>query len=106
MPYKDRLHKFTKLKKKSTAHKVTLVQYRPCFVYAILFIYYHVDQKQQQLYILAALIKSLADVPEQIWHALEGHQYLQAGCLYTLAQKVHGYLETEESFMVDIDVRE
>ncbi|SAM07727.1 hypothetical protein [Absidia glauca] len=62
------------------------------------------DQKQQQLYILASLIKSLADVPEQIWHALESHQHLQAGCLYTLAQKVHEYLETEDSFMVDIDV--
>ncbi|KAI8333819.1 hypothetical protein BC941DRAFT_433067 [Chlamydoabsidia padenii] len=62
------------------------------------------DQKQHQLYILATLIKSLADVPEQIWHALEGHHYLQAGCLYTLAQKVHDYLETDDSFMVDIDV--
>ncbi|ORZ19366.1 hypothetical protein BCR42DRAFT_449125 [Absidia repens] len=62
------------------------------------------DQKRQQLYILAALIKSLADVPEQIWHALEGHQYLQAGCLYILAREVHKYLETEDSFMVDIDI--
>ncbi|CAO3614628.1 unnamed protein product [Cunninghamella echinulata] len=62
------------------------------------------DQKRRQLYILAALIKSLADVPEQIWHALEGHQYLQAGSLYILAQQVHEYLETEESFMIDTDL--
>ncbi|KAI8089485.1 uncharacterized protein BX664DRAFT_333130 [Halteromyces radiatus] len=62
------------------------------------------DQKRRQLYVLAAMIKSLADVPEQIWHALEGHHYLQAGSLYILAQKVHDYLETEDSFLVDIDI--
>lgn len=54
---------------------------------------------------VAALIKSLADVPEQIWHALENHRYLHASRLYVLARKVHTYLEEEkEKSTIDLEV--
>ncbi|KAI7865354.1 hypothetical protein BDF14DRAFT_1826275 [Spinellus fusiger] len=60
------------------------------------------DRQPRPIYVLAALIKSLADVPEQIWHALEHHHYLQAGRLYILAQVVHDHLLTDtESDSID-----
>ncbi|KAI8147229.1 hypothetical protein BJV82DRAFT_598254 [Fennellomyces sp. T-0311] len=54
------------------------------------------DQKRRYLYALAALIKSLADVPEQIWHALENHRYLHGARLYELAKMVYEYLDAED----------
>ncbi|KAI9013906.1 hypothetical protein CLU79DRAFT_387351 [Phycomyces nitens] len=59
-------------------------------------------RQQRPVYTLAALIKSLADVPEQIWHSLEHHQYLQAGRLYTLAKVVHDHL-LEEPDCISVD---
>ncbi|KAL1926368.1 hypothetical protein VTP01DRAFT_5889 [Rhizomucor pusillus] len=50
---------------------------------------------QRTLYILAALIKSLADVPEQIWRSLEHHRYLEAAQIYTVASALYEYLEIE-----------
>ncbi|KAG0173303.1 Golgi transport complex subunit 1 [Apophysomyces sp. BC1034] len=59
------------------------------------------DRKQRQLYLLAALIKALAD----IWHALENHHYLHAGRLYKLAKVVKEQLEVESSAsFIDMDV--
>ncbi|KAF7727512.1 Golgi transport complex subunit 1 [Apophysomyces ossiformis] len=59
------------------------------------------DRKQRQLYVLATLIKAIAD----IWYALENHQYLQAGRLYRLASVVKEQLELEsEASFIDIDV--
>ncbi|ORX51260.1 hypothetical protein DM01DRAFT_1087379 [Hesseltinella vesiculosa] len=62
------------------------------------------DEKRLHQYTLAALIKALADVPKQIWHALESHQYLLAGSLYTLAEQVHAFLESEDAFAIDVDI--
>lgn len=65
----------------------------------------HIDTKQKYIYVIAALVKSLADVPEQIWHALENHRYLHASRLYVLAEQVHGYLEQEkERSTIDLEV--
>ncbi|TPX44055.1 hypothetical protein SeLEV6574_g04745 [Synchytrium endobioticum] len=44
--------------------------------------------KKQQLYAIAAQIKLLVDTPEQIWHALEHHQYLRASKLYLVAKLI------------------
>ncbi|CAO3650291.1 unnamed protein product [Mucor hiemalis] len=64
-----------------------------------------IDTKRKSIYVIASLIKSLADVPEQIWHALENHRYLHASRLYTLAKKVHEYLEEEaKRSTVDMEV--
>ncbi|ORY94231.1 hypothetical protein BCR43DRAFT_359566 [Syncephalastrum racemosum] len=65
------------------------------------------DEKKHQrtLYVLAALVKALADVPEQIWRALESHHYLHAGRLYTLASVVHDHLEQETDEDIQLDVR-
>lgn len=65
------------------------IQLRACLLLSSTMIYL-----DQRLYALAALVKSLADVPEQIWHALENHRYLHAGRLYTLSKAVHDYLDT------------
>ncbi|KAI9322730.1 hypothetical protein BX666DRAFT_2109173 [Dichotomocladium elegans] len=54
------------------------------------------DQQRRHLYALASLIKSLADVPEQIWHALENHRYFHAARLYAIAERVHA---TDMSFV-------
>ncbi|KAK4518497.1 RNA export factor gle2 [Mucor velutinosus] len=65
----------------------------------------HIDTKRKYIYVIAALVKSLADVPEQIWHALENHRYLHASRLYILAKQVHAYLEQEKgSSTIDIEV--
>lgn len=65
----------------------------------------HIDTKRKYIHVIAALVKSLADVPEQIWHALENHRYLHASRLYTLAKQVHDYLEQEkERSTIDIEV--
>ncbi|KAI9492770.1 hypothetical protein BDB00DRAFT_872991 [Zychaea mexicana] len=53
------------------------------------------DQKRRYVYALASLIKSLADVPEQIWHALENHKYLHGARLYELARMVYEYLDVK-----------
>ncbi|KAI7877218.1 hypothetical protein K492DRAFT_150842 [Lichtheimia hyalospora FSU 10163] len=62
------------------------------------------NQKRQHLFALAALIKSLADVPEQIWHALENHRYLHAARLYAIAKRVHdtdmGFVDVQAAFPV------
>ncbi|KAG1299240.1 hypothetical protein G6F66_001009 [Rhizopus arrhizus] len=55
-----------------------------------------VDSERQHVYLVASLIKSLVDVSEQIWHALENHQYLHASRLYALAKAAHEYLEEEK----------
>ncbi|TPX31408.1 hypothetical protein SmJEL517_g05227 [Synchytrium microbalum] len=44
--------------------------------------------RKKQLYPIAAQIKLLVDTPEQIWHALEHHQYLRASQLYMLARLI------------------
>ncbi|KAI9484319.1 hypothetical protein BDB00DRAFT_155261 [Zychaea mexicana] len=62
------------------------------------------DQKRRYVYALASLIKSLADVPEQIWHALENHKYLHGARLYELARMVYEYLDVEADD-VNIQVR-
>ena len=65
----------------------------------------HIDTKRRYIYVIAALVKSLADVPEQIWHALENHRYLHASRLYILAKKVHEYLDQEKKrSTIDIEV--
>ncbi|KAJ3044596.1 Golgi transport complex subunit 1 [Rhizophlyctis rosea] len=51
------------------------------------------EKQKQLLYPVAAQIKLLVDTPEQIWHALENHQYLRASRLYLLAKKVFGNLQ-------------
>lgn len=54
---------------------------------------------------IATLVKSLADVPEQIWHALENHRYLHASRLYTLAERVYEYIEEEKQrSIIDIEL--
>lgn len=64
-----------------------------------------IDTKRKSVYMIAALIKSLADVPEQIWHALENHRYLHASRLYTLAKRVHEYLQDEaKRSTIDMEV--
>lgn len=82
-----------------------------------------IDTNRRYVYIIAALVKALADVPEQvkqggeyiddlalifekkIWHALENHRYLHASRLYTLAKRVHEYLEEEkEKSTIDLEV--
>lgn len=66
----------------------------------------HVDKDRQHVYLIASLIKSLADVPEQIWHALEHHQYLHASRLYVLAKAAHDYLEEEKkTSALDIETK-
>ncbi|KAJ3295924.1 Golgi transport complex subunit 1 [Borealophlyctis nickersoniae] len=52
------------------------------------------ERQKTLLYPVAAQIKLLVDTPEQIWHALENHQYLRASRLYLLAKKVLGNLQT------------
>ncbi|KAL7329075.1 hypothetical protein PS15p_207240 [Mucor circinelloides] len=65
----------------------------------------YIDTKRKYIYVIAALVKSLADVPEQIWHALENHRYLHASRLYVLAKQVHEYLDQEkEKSTIDIEV--
>jgi hypothetical protein len=79
------------------------IQHNHCLI-IILFIA-HIDTKRRYIYVIAALVKSLADVPEQIWHALENHRYLHASRLYILAKKVHEYLDQEkERSTIDIEV--
>ncbi|KAI8067633.1 uncharacterized protein B0P05DRAFT_552326 [Gilbertella persicaria] len=64
-----------------------------------------VDTKRRYVYCIAALVKSLADVPEQMWHAMENHRYLHASRLFVLAEKVYDYLEQEkQKSFVDIEV--
>ncbi|KAG2224520.1 hypothetical protein INT45_004365 [Circinella minor] len=60
------------------------------------------DQKRRYVYALASLIKSLADVPEQIWHALENHKYLHGARLYELARIVYEYLDSESDDEINI----
>ncbi|KAG1176202.1 hypothetical protein G6F70_004260 [Rhizopus microsporus] len=64
-----------------------------------------VDNERQHIYLIASLIKCLADVPEQIWHALENHRYLHASRLFTLAKVVHEYLEEEKKTESDIETK-
>ncbi|KAI9207052.1 uncharacterized protein BJ171DRAFT_579404 [Polychytrium aggregatum] len=52
-----------------------------------------VEQKRV-IYTVAAQVKLLVDTPEQIWHALENHQYLRAGRLFTIAKEVHKKLQS------------
>ncbi|KAI9483267.1 MAG: hypothetical protein EXX96DRAFT_557510 [Benjaminiella poitrasii] len=65
----------------------------------------HLDTNRKYIYVIAALVKSLADVPEQIWHALENHRYLHASRLFILTKKVYEYLEEEKTkSTIDIEV--
>ncbi|KAJ2964423.1 hypothetical protein NQZ79_g646 [Umbelopsis isabellina] len=55
-----------------------------------------VNDQRRYLYVSAAQMKLLVDVPEQIWHALESDQYLEASRLYLLAKMVYKNLLVEE----------
>ncbi|CAM0143125.1 unnamed protein product [Umbelopsis sp. WA50703] len=55
-----------------------------------------VNEQRKYLYVSAAQMKLLVDVPEQIWHALESDQYLEASRLYLLAKMVYKNLLIEE----------
>lgn len=46
--------------------------------------YYVLDQKRQHLFALAALIKSLADVPEQVKVVLRGNIYIGFGSYFVI----------------------
>ncbi|KAI9264736.1 hypothetical protein BY458DRAFT_513821 [Sporodiniella umbellata] len=62
------------------------------------------DSDRQAIYVIASVVKCLADVSEQIWHALEHHDYLHASRLYALAKAAHEYLEGEKGqSSVDIE---
>ncbi|KAG2175193.1 hypothetical protein INT44_007681 [Umbelopsis vinacea] len=54
------------------------------------------NEKKRYLYVSAAQMKLLVDVPEQIWHALENDLYLEASRLFLLAKMVYKNLQTEE----------
>lgn len=52
------------------------------------------EERKTLLYPVAAQIKLLVDTPEQIWHAMERHQYLRAARLYQIAKLVYKNLQT------------
>ncbi|KAI8578447.1 hypothetical protein K450DRAFT_246858 [Umbelopsis ramanniana AG] len=54
------------------------------------------NEKKRYLYVSAAQMKLLVDVPEQIWHALENDLYLEASRLFLLAKMVYKNLQIEE----------
>ncbi|KAG9264007.1 conserved oligomeric Golgi complex subunit 1 isoform X1 [Astyanax mexicanus] len=55
------------------------------------------DQKQskEKFYTIASQIKLLLEIPERIWSAMEGSQYLQATQLYLLCCHLHSQLHLE-----------
>lgn len=98
----DKMSKTTKVKYEKEK-KITILQKYNNFYFVKKIV--RIDTKRKHVYVIAALVKSLADVPEQIWHALENHRYLHASRLYILAKQVHEYLEKEKTkSIIDIEV--
>lgn len=52
---------------------------------------------QPQFYCAAAQIALLLDIPERVWSALEGGQYLRATQLYLLSTHLHSQLQLQPS---------
>lgn len=52
-------------------------------------------QSQEKFYAMAAQIKLLLEMPERMWSALEGAQYLQATQLHLLCAHLHRLLHLD-----------
>ncbi|XP_067914441.1 conserved oligomeric Golgi complex subunit 1 isoform X2 [Heterodontus francisci] len=55
------------------------------------------QQSQEKFYSMAAQIKLLLNMPEQIWSALESSQYLHATQMYLLCCHIHSILQLDSS---------
>ncbi|KXS19591.1 hypothetical protein M427DRAFT_453916 [Gonapodya prolifera JEL478] len=52
------------------------------------------EEKKRLFYPIAAQIKLLVDTPEELWYAIESHEYLQAAHAFLLAKLVYRNLQT------------